>query len=734
MGKLKPFFLTLAILLIISGYAGNIKISPNTAHFLTVLKENNLTKMNKQFYIKRIDNVNYINAFIRLGSQGNKQSLTNLGVQINSVIGDVVTARIPVQNLDSVSTLASVKYIQVGTKVKKRMDIARSASNVDAVQSGTDLSESYTGKNVIIGIIDNGFQYDHINFYTSDGTKTRIKRIWDQNITGTPPTGYTYGTEYTTQAAMFAAKNDFTTETHATHVTGIAAGSDKNNSNTYYGVAPDADLVLVSYNQNDNSTDNVSITDGIKYIYDYATSVSKPCVVNMSLGSHYGPHDGTSIFDQLCDTMEGSGRLLVGAVGNEGTDSLHLSKTFTSNTDTLKSFFKFYDSAKLYGQADIWGEANKNFSVKAVVYRKSTGSIVYSTQLQNAATSSNATYTLRSGTMGVNGKIYIYTERNSQNDKPNAFVYIDLTNIESGYYVGIVVTASDGSTVHAWTDDSYTYFSSNSISGWTTGDSNNSMGEIGGTGKKIISVGAYTTKESVTNIKNVSYGASQTYGKLATFSSHGPTLDNRVKPDITAPGTLLVSSFSSAVLNNSDYSNYFVKKNTVNGVDYYYGMMQGTSMSTPFVTGVLATWLGVDSSLNPAQVRSILQSTSITDTYTGTIATGGSNYWGFGKIDAWNGIKACVQLAAQNNVTSNIEVKIYPNPCTDSFSLLFTSNDSNVYVTISTINGQQIEHRLIGTVAAAEEININVSTFPTGIYLVSFSGKKQYKAYKLLKN
>lgn len=61
-----------------------------------------------------------------------------------------------------------------------------------------------------------------------------------------------------------------------THVTGIAAGAYKGNE--YYGIAPDADLVLVSYNVSDNSSSNTSITDGIKYIYDYAESVGKPCV------------------------------------------------------------------------------------------------------------------------------------------------------------------------------------------------------------------------------------------------------------------------------------------------------------------------------------------------------------------------------------------------------------------------------------------------------------------------
>ena len=55
------------------------------------------------------------------------------------------------------------------------------------------------------------------------------------------------------------------------HVSGIAAGADHSNDNIYYGVAGEADIVLVSYIGYDTD-----VIDGIKYIYDYASSVGKP--------------------------------------------------------------------------------------------------------------------------------------------------------------------------------------------------------------------------------------------------------------------------------------------------------------------------------------------------------------------------------------------------------------------------------------------------------------------------
>jgi len=734
MTKFKPFFLLIFIFYIVHVHADYGKLSPNTQHFISLLKENKTEQLKKQYRVKEIKNTAYVNVFIFLNDNADVLSLTDLGVKFNSLFNNVVTAQVPVNNIEAVSKLSSVKYVQIGTKVMKRMDAARVAANVDDVQAGTDLAGPFTGKDVIVGIIDNGFQYDHINFYTADGTQTRIKRVWDQNATGTPPSGFSYGAEYTTQSAIFNAKNDFTDESHATHVTGIAAGSDKNNGNNYFGVAPDADIVMVSYNQNDNSSDNVSLADGIKYIYDYASSVGKPCVVNMSLGSHLGPHDGTSAFDQVCDQLQGNGRLLVGAAGNEGSDKLHIYKQFSAATDTLKSFLKFYSSTSLDGQADLWGDVDKDFQIKVVIYNKNTKAITFSTPFFNAATVNDQTYSVTAASNGITGKIYFYSERNVLNNKPNAFVYLDLSQINTYYNVGLIITATDGSSVHGWADDFYSYFSANSVSGWTDGNSTSSVGEIGGTGNKIISVGAYTSKKSFVNINGQTYPLGETLGKIASFSSKGPTPDNRVKPDITAPGTVLVSSFSSAVINNSDFSDYLVKKNVVNGVSYYYGAMQGTSMATPFVTGILATWLGANHDLNPDQVRTILQTTSISDTYTGTIPAGGSNTWGFGKIDAWNGIKKCISLAsAVDNVSADKEIILYPNPCTDNFSALFTAYDSNVKVTIFAINGQQVMTKNLGTVEAAREEKFDINQLPKGVYMVSITGNNHYKTYKILK-
>jgi minor extracellular serine protease Vpr len=713
------------------------KISPFTAHFLSSYDGNatdstTISKLQNRFLLKKIKNQDYVNAFILLNDNADLDVLRSNGVKINIILPTIITAQVPVQDLENIAMLPQVRNIQIGTPVHRKMNRARALTNVDQVQAGTNLSSPFLGKHVVIGIIDSGIEYGHINFFDSTGTTLRIKHVWDQNITGISPTGFSYGTEYTTQSAILAAKFDNQTETHGTHVTGIAAGADKSNNNIYYGVAPGADIAMVSYNLNDQTSDNVSISDGLKYLYDYATSVNEPCVVNMSLGLQIGPHDGTSAFDQVCDALQGKGRLLVGAAGNEGSDSLHISQTFTPTNSTLKTFFGYYKNTKLTGLSDIWGDANKTFSIRVVVYNRSTGVEVYTTPALDAASSVSKTYTLTSAN-GASGTIQVFTERNAVNNKPNAFVASDMSSINAGNSIGIILTAQNG-TVHAWADDFYSYFTGNKLSGWTNGNSANSVGEIGGTGKQIISVGAYVSKTTFTNIQGTSYRSPETLNQIASFSSTGPTIDGRTKPDITAPGSVVISSYSSAIISDPNYSNYIVKKSTVKGKNYYYGQLEGTSMATPMVTGILATWLEAKNDLSPDEVRTVLQQTSITDSYTGTIPSTGNNTWGSGKIDALSGILACLKLAMLQKVqTSSDNYFIYPNPTSGTIFILFGKKDSNVQLSVYNLNGQRVYTQQLGDVAIAQEATITLPSLATGVYLVTLSGNLQYKSYHLLK-
>lgn len=715
------------------------KMSPSTQNFLRSYESTSTisqrAKLKSTYAINQNNGKMAVSAFLHLVDENNLDGLKENQVIINAQYGTILSTSIPADNLISVSQLPSVKYIEIGRPVHQRMNNVRSEqfSNVNKIHEGTGLTQAYTGKDVIVGIIDGGFQYNHINFYDTEGKNLRIKRVWNQNLSGTPPTGYYYGTEYTNAEEIITAKQDYAAS-HATHVTGIAAGAYKGNE--YYGIAPDADLVFVSYNVSDNSSSNTSITDGIKYIYDYAESVGKPCVINMSLGYHIGPHDGTSTFDRICDELQGEGRLLVGASGNEAEYNIHATKTLKKGDTNMKSLVEFVSNWYLYGSmtstVDIWGDAEKQLSARVFIYDILNKKEVYSSESFSTAASASKKI---SNPTGADGNIYISTATNPYNKKGNITIDLNLSSFDNrNYYIGFETSGPEETTINAWTDAYMSWLSNFGNSEFTNGDNNSTMGEIGGTGKRIITVGAYTSCNYIEH-KNSSMwnNSGQTLNQLVSFSSLGPTADGRMKPDITAPGSMLISSFNSSTSSNrngEDY-NYVVKQENVNTVNYYYGSMEGTSMATPVVTGVLATWLQANPKLTPEQVREILSNTATTDSYTGNIAGVGNNRWGYGKINAYDGLVYCLNHSGIEQIGTPTRPMVYPNPATDICYFLLQNDDKNVNVSIYTLNGTEIYSRYMGNINAGEQNQLDLSDLAAGIYFIHITGDKTNMTTKL---
>jgi subtilisin family serine protease len=169
------------------------------------------------------------------------------------------------------------------------------------------------------------------------------------------------------------------------------------------------------------------------------------------------------------------------------------------------------------------------------------------------------------------------------------------------------------------------------------GSTSHSVGEIGGTGKNIISVGAYTSKNTFINLENetIEIDYPTALGEIAPFSSLGPTADNRTKPDITAPGNVIVAPVNSFDLYYSNPENPETVYSLSDGdKTWYYAAMQGTSMSSPLVAGIVALLLEAYPELNPQQALALLREQAFTDEFTGVIPDEGDNTWGWGKINA----------------------------------------------------------------------------------------------------
>ena len=142
--------------------------------------------------------------------------------------------------------------------------------------------------------------------------------------------------------------------------------------------------------------------------------------------------------------------------------------------------------------------------------------------------------------------------------------------------------------------------------------------------RQAIAVASFASKISFTNIAGgtVSYSSYVlSTGRIAPYSSRGPSADFRTKPDIAAPGLMIgsgVSTFDDEYKPSGSSADHLVASylNPSVGKTYYYAMLTGTSMSSPVVAGIVSLMLQANPNLTPTQVIEILKTTALHDNYT----------------------------------------------------------------------------------------------------------------------
>jgi serine protease AprX len=94
-------------------------------------------------------------------------------------------------------------------------------------------------------------------------------------------------------------------------------------------------------------------------------------------------------------------------------------------------------------------------------------------------------------------------------------------------------------------------------------------------------------------VKVITVGATDSSGRIASFSGSGPTRDDRIKPDVVAPGVDIISIVPTGIKRPSP-------------VGYYYSSESGTSLSAPVAAGLAALLLQADRNLTAAGVKAAM--------------------------------------------------------------------------------------------------------------------------------
>lgn len=617
-----------------------------------------------------VDGREMVDAFISLDGEAAESRLRSLGVEVNCRFDGFVTARVPVDRLAEVSVMPGVADFQISPSLQLCTDSTMSVCHVNELYSGPSygLPASYDGSGVIVGVIDYGFDYQHLAFKSgSDPSRTRIIRVYEtQSNSGHPvhnaDMGYLPGSVFMGDEIK-ALRTDNSSATHGTHTTGIAAGS---RVGKYSGMAPGADIVLCAVSVLDGSMSAVEVANCVRYVDAYADSVGKPCVISMSVSTPSGQHDGLDYLSRAIKQTMGPGRIFVISAGNTA-GRLSYAHKLASESDPLNLLLKFNstlgDSTYYYGTmaADIWMRgSNVNNYFKLHVFDQRVGAIVWeSPQLSSATRISSSQL---SGYFDpynvVDTMAYVKFEPSYVSFGKKYRLYVSARNLVSHdytivdgvkkgrYALGVTVypRRTAPCIIDAWTGNTNSGFSfyAKPVKGadgvirypyYTAASDSCSIGTYA-VGDSTISAGAFAARNNFYSLvqNQIVTDNTVTIGDIASYSSYqaqgaGPT--GRALPDICAPGVNVVSA-------GSHYS-YFALGSpytvmNVNG--NYWGVMSGTSMAAPTVAGIIALWLQADPELSVAQVREVFANTAQHDGFTSKRQFGPN-----GKIDALAGMR-----------------------------------------------------------------------------------------------
>jgi minor extracellular serine protease Vpr len=708
------------------------KLSPKTQLLLATPEQAIRQRIGQDYVYHTIAGKTYLSGLIKMNTIQTPAAFEALGVNVGTKAGNIWTVQIPMENIKAFTQLNMIDYIELDEPISMNLDSVVRTTRADSVHAGINIVMPFTGKDVVVGVVDIGFDYTHPTLYDSLGNTYRVKRVWEQRKSGTPPTAYGYGNEIIDSLSMFAAQTDNSTNTHGMHVVGITSGSGRKSNATsnhkFQGMAFESDIVFVGITPDSTEWKNTgvsSIVDGINYVYQYAATVGKPAVVNLSWGPPLGPKDGTSLFSQAVDALTGAGKIFVCSAGNNGDVNLHINKSFTSTDTTVSTFVGFASYLNTKNTwVDVWGQSGQSFCAKVSLYNgvetATTGFVCLDNQLHRfyliGANNDTCFVDMVTATSEFNGKPRLYLSLGSR-VKDSICLTINGTsgtiNIWNGY-----VRASNGY---------YGELTSNGRSWATAGDNNQTTSDFVAT-QSAISVGAYSSRINFKNISNSnqSYSGYTSLKKLVPFSSHGPTADNRIVPDITAPGLAVISSVSSFNADykpgGADYSSVISRGyDSLNSKYYYYAQMSGTSMSSPAASGIVALMLQANPKLSPAEVKLILAKTAFTDTFTGTLPAQGNNLWGHGKINAYAAVMEAYTYPAHLNTLKNkaFKAELYPNPNQGKFTINISEGKAlKMTLSIYDYTGKQVHQATWNKATGADSKNIDVNALSRGLYFV----------------
>ena len=660
-------------------------------------------------------------AFIRITDDA-ERILRQNGCQKLAQAGNIYIAAIPADRLGALSQERNVNRIEARRGTHALMDSMAIHLNALPVYAGTSLPQAYTGKDVVMGIMDIGFDLTHPNFYDAQATNYRIKRLWDQISPDTIGSSLFVGRDYSGERELLdlGCSYDGKQQTHGTHTLGIAAGSGYNSR--YRGMAWESDICLV----NNATTEDIALIDtadydkytfatdalGFKYIFDYAQSVGKPCVVSFSEGSEQDFYGYDVLYYAMLDSLLGPGRILVASAGNNGNVINFIHKE--RGRERAGTFVQTsIDRMSLTAKADA------PFTLRTTIYN--TEPMVIEIPTDEVLAREDSCYT---DSVLIDDRMYYIT----LTAYPSCYIPTEtcydielraLANLGSHKPLSVEFVGRDADIeVYRNSGNLVTNPLAPELCDATVGRTIHSPSSA----PRVICVGATGYRTGITNYLGEYREFNQgNDGRRSSYSSIGPTFDGRIKPDVMAPGSNIISSYSSYYLENNPQAGDIrsdVEHFDFRGRTYSWNSNAGTSMATPAVGGAIALWLQAKPTLTPEEAMDVIAHTS--SHYDESLSYPNNEY-GYGQIDVYRGLLYILGIDGIEGLSQHQPKAVSILPIGQGrLQLHFEGNEGlstpSFSIRIFNTSGQLVSTQTL--TGGQEEYTIDLSSLPRGVYAV----------------
>lgn len=563
-------------------------------------------------------------------------------------VNNLFSLEIPAKNVISFSDSPTIQAIdfnlQAGQSLSDTMLIQTGVDSV--IQINDPLTFEPKGQDVILGFIDSGIELNHGDFQDSLGN-TRVLYVWDQRVAFNPnrqANNYNYGVEWDSSAinAGLSTHDDNPIEFgHGSMVTGAAA-SNANASGNYRGIAPNADIISVATDFNKPNWLQ-TVAEAVDYIYTKADSLGKPCVINASIGTYRGSHDGRDIAARMIDQMikQRNGRSFVCAAGNAGNVNFHLRHEV--NNDTVFSWF--LNEPRLFAgfggvYYEIWSDS-VDFSSLRLSFgadRENNGQFEFRGRTPFKNLSIYNFQLIRDSITSLNGNHLAYVDYYIEKSQGRYKVEVAINNPDSAFYLYRLETSGSGK-LDIWT--TYNLQRSSSvkvnalpnvvqfpdISRYVKTDSLQTMVSSFTCLPSAITVGNYINRNTYIDATGVLQNMGATPGKISQNSSLGPNRNGHLKPDISSAGDFMMSAGRLGTINT-----LLQTQPSKISQDSLHMRNGGTSMASPTVAGMVALYLEMCPNASYQSIINDIISSSKSDQYTTNLP---NPKWGAGKADAF---------------------------------------------------------------------------------------------------